>query len=67
MRNPSTNNAQKEEENNPDVVDAFGSLSLISGREKYYGQIANSWVSIFVNTVYNILTNPAHRTVLSPG
>ncbi|KAJ7576797.1 hypothetical protein C8J56DRAFT_971614 [Mycena floridula] len=34
----------KEDEPNPDVVDAFGSLSLsLSGRAKYYGQIANSW------------------------
>lgn len=50
QRDPSTlRNAnalvQKEEESNPDVVDAFGSLSLgLSGRAKYYGQIANSWV-----------------------
>ncbi len=44
MRN-TENAAQKEEENNPDVVDAFGSLSLsLSGGAKYYGQIANSWV-----------------------
>lgn len=35
----------KEEENNPDVVDAFGSLSISPvGRTKYYGQIASSWV-----------------------
>ncbi len=35
----------KEEEQNPDVVDAFGTLSLsLSGRAKYYGQTANSWV-----------------------
>ncbi|KAF4569974.1 hypothetical protein EYR40_008957 [Pleurotus pulmonarius] len=34
----------KEEENNPDVVDAFGSLSISPvGRTKYYGQIASSW------------------------
>ncbi|KAF8159762.1 fungal-specific transcription factor domain-containing protein [Crassisporium funariophilum] len=34
----------KEEENNPDVVDAFGSLSIsLTGRAKYFGQIANSW------------------------
>jgi hypothetical protein len=44
MRN-STVHPHKEEEVNPDVVDAFGSLSLgLSGRAKYYGQIANSWV-----------------------
>jgi hypothetical protein len=35
----------KEEEQNPDVVDAFGSLSItLSGRAKYFGQTANSWV-----------------------
>jgi len=34
------------EEENPDVVDAFGSLSIaISGKTKYYGHTANSWVS----------------------
>ncbi|KAF8899636.1 fungal-specific transcription factor domain-containing protein [Gymnopilus junonius] len=34
----------KEEEHNPDVVDAFGSLSIaLSGKTKYYGQTANSW------------------------
>ncbi|KAG7443621.1 uncharacterized protein BT62DRAFT_934859 [Guyanagaster necrorhizus] len=43
MRNTDTS-SQKEEETNPDVVDAFGSLSLsLSGGAKYYGQIANSW------------------------
>ncbi|KAG6897388.1 hypothetical protein C0992_002051 [Termitomyces sp. T32_za158] len=34
----------KEEEQNPDIVDAFGTLSItISGRTKYYGTQANSW------------------------
>ncbi|KAF5355299.1 hypothetical protein D9758_005984 [Tetrapyrgos nigripes] len=34
----------KEEEPNPDVVDAFGSLSIgLSGKTKFFGQIANSW------------------------
>ena len=34
------------DEHNPDVVDSFGSLSISqSGRTKYYGHIANSWVS----------------------
>jgi len=46
---PLRNNTQitvKEEEPNPDVVDAFGSLSItLSGRAQYFGQIANSWVS----------------------
>ncbi|THU88687.1 hypothetical protein K435DRAFT_761640 [Dendrothele bispora CBS 962.96] len=36
--------SQKEDEHNPDVVDAFGSLSIsLSGKTKFYGQIANSW------------------------
>ncbi len=35
----------KEEENNPDVVDAFGTLSIaLSGKTKYFGHTANSWV-----------------------
>ncbi|TFK26171.1 hypothetical protein FA15DRAFT_637937 [Coprinopsis marcescibilis] len=35
----------KEEETNPDVVDAFGSLSIsLSGRTKYFGHIASSWL-----------------------
>lgn len=39
----------KEEETNPDVIDAFGSLSInLSGKSRYYGHIANSWVSIRV-------------------
>jgi hypothetical protein len=46
---PLRNNPQiivKEEEQNPDVVDAFGSLSItLSGRAKYFGQTANSWVN----------------------
>ncbi|KAG6841089.1 hypothetical protein C0991_001997 [Blastosporella zonata] len=34
----------KEEEQNADVVDAFGTLSIsISGRTKYFGTTANSW------------------------
>ncbi|CAK5273875.1 unnamed protein product [Mycena citricolor] len=34
----------KEEEHNPDVVDAFGSLSIsLSGGAKYFGTTANSW------------------------
>ncbi|KAG6810864.1 hypothetical protein H0H92_010020 [Tricholoma furcatifolium] len=34
----------KEEEQNPDIVDAFGTLSIsISGRTKYFGTTANSW------------------------
>jgi hypothetical protein len=39
------NGTHQEEEHNPDVVDAFGSLNINSGRAKYFGQIANSWVS----------------------
>jgi hypothetical protein len=36
------------EEHNPDMVDAFGTLSIsLSGRTKYFGHIANSWVRSF--------------------
>ncbi|KAF6752978.1 fungal-specific transcription factor domain-containing protein [Ephemerocybe angulata] len=36
--------AIKEEENTPEALDAFGSLSIsLSGRTKYFGHIANSW------------------------
>jgi len=36
----------KEEEQNGEIVDAFGSLSInASGGTKYFGSIANSWVS----------------------
>ena len=46
MRNAASN-GQKEEDSNPDVVDAFGSLSIsLTGKTKYYGHIANSWVCI---------------------
>ncbi len=42
--------AVKEEENNLDAVDASGSLSIgQSGKTKFYGQTANSWVCVFVN------------------
>ncbi|KAJ3781385.1 fungal-specific transcription factor domain-containing protein [Lentinula aff. detonsa] len=35
----------KDEEPNPDVVDAFGSLSIsLSGKAKFFGQTANSWL-----------------------
>ncbi|KIY52929.1 hypothetical protein FISHEDRAFT_69385 [Fistulina hepatica ATCC 64428] len=38
------NQLKADDEHNPDVVDAFGSLSIsLSGRTKYFGQTANSW------------------------
>jgi hypothetical protein len=44
-RNPTTIH-QQEEENNPDVIDSFGTLAINgSGHTNYYGQFANSWVS----------------------
>jgi hypothetical protein len=37
--------ASKDDEHNPDVVDAFGSLAInLSGKSRYYGHIANSVV-----------------------
>ncbi|KAI0255791.1 fungal-specific transcription factor domain-containing protein [Lactifluus subvellereus] len=42
-RNPTTIN-QQEEENNPDVIDSFGTIAINgSGHTSYYGQFANSW------------------------
>ncbi|KAJ7257904.1 fungal-specific transcription factor domain-containing protein [Mycena haematopus] len=44
FRNQPQGHAIKEEEHNPDVVDAFGSLSItLSGSAKYFGTTANSW------------------------
>ncbi|KAJ7636040.1 fungal-specific transcription factor domain-containing protein [Mycena polygramma] len=44
FRNQPSGAAIKEEEHNPDVVDAFGSLSIsLSGGAKYFGTTANSW------------------------
>lgn len=43
----------KEEETNPDIVDSFGSLSIsLTGRTKYFGQTANSWVSKFYTLLF---------------
>jgi hypothetical protein len=37
---------QQEEENNPDVIDSFGTLAINgAGHTSYYSQFANSWVS----------------------
>jgi hypothetical protein len=48
----SSGQSVKEEEDNPDMVDAFGSLSIsISGRAKYFGSMANSWVRAFVQNI----------------
>ncbi|EKM81959.1 hypothetical protein AGABI1DRAFT_112143 [Agaricus bisporus var. burnettii JB137-S8] len=42
LRNSATLTS-KEDEHNPDVVDAFGSLAInLSGKSRYYGHIANS-------------------------
>lgn len=42
---PNASVVVKEEETNPDVVDAFGTLSIaMSGKTKYFGHTANSWV-----------------------
>ncbi|KAJ7746905.1 fungal-specific transcription factor domain-containing protein [Mycena maculata] len=44
FRNQQPGSSIKEEEHNPDVVDAFGSLSIsLSGGAKYFGTTANSW------------------------
>ena len=50
----------KEEETNPDIVDSFGSLSIsLTGRAKYFGQTANSWVSKFFTLIF---FHPEHLT-----
>jgi hypothetical protein len=57
---------QKEEESNPDVVDAFGSLSIsLSGKTKFFGQIANSWVSQFAVSESGYLTNRFPHSIFS--
>jgi Mg2+ and Co2+ transporter CorA len=67
----------KEEESNPDIVDAFGSLSIsLSGRTKYYGHIANSYVRsltsvglalllIFGSSTFSRSVEPVHRAGLT--
>lgn len=62
-------NSLKEEENNPDVVDAFGSLSIsLSGRAKYFGQTAGAWVStLSPDTIVYLLTYPLWITVFPRG
>ena len=48
FRSPPSNQT-KDEEGGPEVVDAFGSLSIsLSGRTKYFGHSANSWVSVLL-------------------
>ena len=65
-RNPTTIN-QQEEENNPDVVDSFGTLAINrSGHTNYYGQFANSWVSHPVSTDVPVLTLFAFGPVVLP-
>ncbi|KAF7317961.1 Fungal-trans domain-containing protein [Mycena kentingensis (nom. inval.)] len=44
LRNHISSSNPKDDEHNPDVVDAFGSLSIsLSGGAKYFGTTANSW------------------------
>jgi hypothetical protein len=69
LRNPTTVN-QQEEENNPDVIDSFGTLAInIEGHTSYYGQFANSWVRSQLTTLYiNALMSFAFKlTVLPTG
>lgn len=68
---PHRNNLQitvkEEEDQNPDVVDAFGSLSItLSGRAKYFGQTANSWVCYILFSPTQLEFDICHP-VLSPG
>jgi hypothetical protein len=68
LRNNLQVTVKEEEEQNPDVVDAFGSLSItLSGRAKYFGQIANSWVGPMILFLHFILESDIYSIVLSPG
>jgi hypothetical protein len=60
---------QQEEENNPDLIDAFGTLATnCSGHTNYYGQFANSWVSrpIIFTPHAGILTFLAFDPIVLP-
>ncbi len=71
-RNPTTIN-QQEEENNPDVIDSFGTLAINgAGHTSYHSQFANSWVrrqlaTLHINelTSFNPTVLPAGSTVPS--
>jgi hypothetical protein len=52
QRDPASSNTslglRREGDVNPEIVDAFGSLSIgLSGEMKYFGSTANSWVRRF--------------------
>ncbi|KAJ7281861.1 fungal-specific transcription factor domain-containing protein [Mycena rebaudengoi] len=65
FRNQPPGNAIKEEEHNPDVVDAFGSLSIsLSGGAKYFGTIANSWYFLQNETAEEDEAEDDHLTSL---
>lgn len=54
-RDPVVNGGIKEEPT-PDVVDSFGSLSIThTGRTKFYGHTANSWVRGYADERYSVL------------
>ena len=68
-RNPTTIN-QEEEENNPDIIDSFGTLAIDgAGHTSYHSQFANSWVrSQFATLHFNALTfSSFNPTVLFAG
>lgn len=48
LRSHTITNQPEDDDTNPDDVDSFGTLSIShTGQTKYYGQPANSWVSLF--------------------
>jgi hypothetical protein len=67
-RNPTTVN-QQEEENNPDVIDSFGTLAInVEGHTSYYGQFANSWVRSPLTTLHiNALMSFAFKPIVLPA
>ena len=68
-RNPTTVH-QQEEENNPDVIDSFGTLAINgAGHTSYHSGFANSWVrgqlaALHINALTSFALNP---TVLPAG
>jgi len=67
LRNPTIVH-QQEEENNPDVIDSFGTLAINGmGHTNYYSQFANSWVSKATCHHVNALTSLSHNPTVLPA
>ena len=66
--NPTTVN-QQEEENNPDVIDSFGTLAInVAGHTSYHSQFANSWVRSQLATLpINALMSFVFKPIVLPA